>query len=242
MNCEVSFNFGSQDVYPVAFLAGEADFGIFSFSLYFPNRDAVPVSLLLIPDHEQSAGFYRSAFIARADSGGQSIFDFEGKTFAYTGRGDLRGYLMPRVLLSEAGYDPNTFFTDTHKVGGSTLDMVNSVANGNADIGVVWEDENMNGLEWAMGEVPDAAGELKVLDATPWIPNLVVGVLSEMPEDQQELLKNGFMGVMETDSGRDTVKNIYRITAFNEPDERLTTAMDLLTKAELLDLDLGSWP
>lgn len=85
---------------------------------------------------------YQSYIIVHKDSSAKSLFDLEGKSFAYADPDSTTGYVVPRAMLRDAGRNPDhffrlTFFTWDH---GQAIEAVaEKVADGAAVDSYVWE-------------------------------------------------------------------------------------------------------
>jgi phosphonate transport system substrate-binding protein len=73
-------------------------------------------------------GVYWTMFVVQRDSDIQSIDDLNGKKWAYPDAGSTSGYLVPSVVLKEAGVTPG----ETLEAGGHP-EAVRAVYNGEAD-------------------------------------------------------------------------------------------------------------
>lgn len=73
-------------------------------------------------------GVYWTMFVVARDSDIQSIEDLEGRTWAYPDAGSTSGYLVPQVVLNEAGVTPG----ETLEAGGHPQ-AVRAVYTGEAD-------------------------------------------------------------------------------------------------------------
>jgi len=98
--------------------------------------------LLLTPVY-RGRPYYRAYFIVpAADTQTKSLFDLEGKVFAYADAYSNTGYLVPRALLSQAGKDPNrffrkTFFTWSHRK--VLVAVTEGLADGGSIDSFVWD-------------------------------------------------------------------------------------------------------
>ncbi len=102
---------------------------------YVQRRNPEFLRLLVAPVY-QGAPLYRSYVIASASSSARGIEDFRDRVFAYSDPDSNSGYLVPRVALLDAGYDPETFFRFTFFTY-NHAETVTAVADGVADGGAV---------------------------------------------------------------------------------------------------------
>ena len=112
--------------------------------------------------------WYRGYIIARKDRHFTSIEDLRGKSFCYTDPNSTSGFIYPRALLIERGFDPNAYFRDVRYAGSHDI-CIRGVAGGDVDAGATWDvaldDMSESKLFGVDGD------ELMVLHKTERIPN-----------------------------------------------------------------------
>jgi phosphonate transport system substrate-binding protein len=98
--------------------------------------------LLVTPIHHNSATYHALLIVPVADQVTTSIFDLEGKIFAYADANSFTGYLVPRSELQTGGKNPAKFFRKTFFTHGHQR-VVEAVAiglaNGGMVDGFIWE-------------------------------------------------------------------------------------------------------
>jgi len=102
---------------------------------YVQPRSPEYLSLLVAPVY-RGAPLYRSLLIVPKASPDATMTDLRGKVFAYSDPDSNSGYLVPRDLISDAGFDPATFFRVTFFTY-SHAETVLAVSRGVADGGAV---------------------------------------------------------------------------------------------------------
>jgi len=102
---------------------------------YVQLRRPEYLSLLVAPVY-RGAPLYRSLLIVPKDSPDTTIASLRGKVFAYSDPDSNSGYLVPRDLITDAGFDPETFFRVTFFTY-SHAETVLAVSRGVADGGAV---------------------------------------------------------------------------------------------------------
>ena len=102
---------------------------------YVQLRRPEYLSLLVAPVY-RGAPLYRSLLIVPKASPDATMTDLQGKVFAYSDPDSNSGYLVPRGLISDAGFDPGTFFRVTFFTY-SHAETVLAVSRGVADGGAV---------------------------------------------------------------------------------------------------------
>jgi phosphonate transport system substrate-binding protein len=98
-------------------------------------------------------GVYWTMFVVQRDSDIQSIEDLNGKKWAYPDAGSTSGYLVPSVVLKEAGVTPG----ETLEAGGHP-EAVRAVYNGEADFATAFYSPwaAPEGAEaWKLGDDPE---------------------------------------------------------------------------------------
>ena len=120
-------------------------------------------------------GVYWTMFVVQRDSDIQSIEDLEGKKWAYPDAGSTSGYLVPSVVLKEAGITPG----ETLEAGGHP-EAVRAVYNGEADFATAFYSP------WA---APEGAEAWKIGD-DPEVP--VDPSTCALNEDGSQLLCEGY--------------------------------------------------
>ncbi|MGH8936197.1 MAG: phosphate/phosphite/phosphonate ABC transporter substrate-binding protein [Acidimicrobiia bacterium] len=127
----------------------------------------------------------------------------EGKTVAFTSESSTSGYLFPALQLTSAGLDPQEdvepIFTGGHD------GAVTAVYNGDADIGVSFDDARGTISE----ENPDVGEQVIVFTITDEIPNDVVAVRSELPQSLKDAVVQAISDYLETDEGKEIFDEIY---------------------------------
>lgn len=136
-----------------------------------------------------------------------------GKTIAFITETSTSGYLYPALQLTELGIDPandvSGVFTDSHDAA------IVAVYNGDAEIGVSYDDARRT----LRKEQPDVGEKVIVFAITDEIPNDVVAVSSDLPEDLKEAIYNTIAAFLETDEGDAIFQEIYGWTDIQRANE-----------------------
>lgn len=131
------------------------------------------------------------------------ITSVEGTTVAYTSESSTSGYLFPALELVNAGLDPQT---DVDPVfAGSHDAAVTAVYNGDADVGLSFDDARRNIRE----EFPDVGEQVIVFSITREIPNDVVAVRSDLPESLKQAIYDAVADFLATEEGVEIFDAIY---------------------------------
>ena len=126
-----------------------------------------------------------------------------GKTVAFTTEGSTSGYLFPALQLTDLGMDPQgdvtAIFTGSHDAA------VTAVYNGDADIGVSFDDARRN----IRSTNPDVGEKVIVFNITDEIPNDVVAVNASLPGDLKEAIFTAIDDYLATEEGEAVFEKIY---------------------------------
>jgi len=127
----------------------------------------------------------------------------EGKTVAFTGESSTSGYLFPALQLTALGLDPQgdvtALFTGGHDAA------VTAVYNGDAEIGLSFDDARRTIREVS----PDVGEKVIVFNITEEIPNDVVAVNSDLPDDLKEAIFTAVEAYLDTEEGEAVFDEIY---------------------------------
>jgi len=130
------------------------------YRLYLQDR----VQLVGTPDYglaDCPPGFYRSAFVVRADDPRQALTDYQDKTFAYNQTISQSGFAAPFNHLKDQFWFTNTLHTGAH------LASARAVADGSADIA------SLDAVTWNIIKTYEQfAANLRVLEWTDTTPGL----------------------------------------------------------------------
>ena len=105
----------------------------------YANLDAqignLATPILSTRDAEGALGYY-SAIIVKSDSPFHSLKDLKGRSLGYVDFNSTSGYLYPRAVMRQQGFDPDTLFGKTSFSGGHTQSVM-AMQNGQFDAAVV---------------------------------------------------------------------------------------------------------
>ncbi len=134
------------------------------------------------------------------------LADVEGKKVAFVAESSTSGYLFPALELLNMGIDPQTDITPIF--AGSHDAAVTAVLNGDADIGLSFDDARRNIRQ----EEPDVGEKVVVFSITGEIPNDVVAVRSELPGTLKTAIYDTVEAYLATDEGEAVFDQIYSWT------------------------------
>lgn len=126
-----------------------------------------------------------------------------GKTVAFTTESSTSGYLFPALQLTTLGMDPQSDVTAIFTGGHDAA--VTAVYNGDADIGLSFDDARRT----IRRENPDVGEKVIVFNLTAEIPNDVVAVNADLPDDLKEAIFTAIEDYLATEEGEAVFDEIY---------------------------------
>jgi phosphate/phosphite/phosphonate ABC transporter binding protein len=117
--------------------AGEVDIGSFSPFAYVDAAKGGRIRIIA-QSIIDGAATYRGLIVARRDSGLAGISDLRGKRFAFVDPKSASGYVYPRAMLIERGFDPDHFFGSVYFAGDHGA-VIADVLGGRADAGAIYD-------------------------------------------------------------------------------------------------------
>jgi phosphate/phosphite/phosphonate ABC transporter binding protein len=117
---------------------GEIDIGVFSPFAYVDGFKNAGVKIFA-SQRINGRSTYQGLIIAKKGRGIKALSDLKNRTFAFVDPKSTSGYIYPRAMLIENGYNPAVFFRDT-LFAGSHDNALRIVLNGRCDAGAVFED------------------------------------------------------------------------------------------------------
>jgi len=141
-------------------------------------------TLLAVPVRRGSITYNAALVVARG--GPKSIADLKGKTAAWVDRESTSGYLVPRELIVDAGFDPRALFSEEVFVHGHD-NVVDAVVSGRAAVGATFVSLDPVTKQVAQAGWTDADGknakDVEILAMTGAIPNDVLVMSRGVPEE-----------------------------------------------------------
>ncbi len=155
--------------------------------------------------------FYKGQFIVGADTGINTLDDLQGKSMCWVDVASPAGFIFPKAMLIEKGYDVENMFSQATEAG-SNNNVVLAVYNGDCDAGATYVD--------ARGAVekdyPDVREKVNVIAETKKIPNDTVTFAKVVPAEMQNQLRQALLDIAGTDEGKEALKNLYSIEGLTE--------------------------
>lgn len=159
---------------------------------------------------------YRGQFVARANSGIDSLQDIAGKTIAYVDAASTSGYILPKALLQKRNIKPST------EVFGMKHDnVITMVYQGQVDVGCTYysppdkaSGEIMDARARVKKQFPDVFDKIKIVAFTEPIPNDPVVFRKDFPPILRELVLKALLKFQSTPEGKKALFDIYNVEGF----------------------------
>ncbi len=168
--------------------SGEIDFANTGPLIYVKAHDVAGATPLVKPiPVSGKSPFYQSYIIVRKDSGIKTISQLKGKKFAFTDKESASGFLIPVLILTEAGVKDFKFFSDVLYTGDHDS-SVSAVYNGYAD------GAGVSNYLFAKG-TNERLVDLEVIKKSDPIPTAPIVVRANMPPDVVKKIKEAFLSI-----------------------------------------------
>jgi phosphonate transport system substrate-binding protein len=148
-----------------------------------------------------------------------------GKTIAWTTETSTSGFIFPTLELIRAGITDDQY---TSIFAGGHDGAVTAVYDGNADIGVSFDDARRA----VRAEKPDVGEKVIVFNVTSRIANDVIAIRADLPESLKEALFQAMADFIATEEGAEVMDALYSWTDLIRADE--TTRLSLLAIEEAI--------
>lgn len=211
----------------VALKTGDADIarlGPFSYVLATTQTECEAIARSV--KAKSGLDTYKAIIITREHSGINDLEDLRGKTFAFVDVASTSGYLIPMVMLLEAGVIPEEDFTRIYFAGYHDA-VWTAVNNGDVDAGCTNDyrllpaiDDNQLGTE-----------NLKIIAYSDPIPLSPIVIRSDMNAELKAKIQDAFLAVPE-ELALEAWKSLGYVKAEDSDYDFLRDV------AEILDLDL----
>ena len=144
---------------------------------------------------------YRGIIITRKDSGLKTIADLQGKRFAFVDPKSASGYVYPRAMLIEKGFDPKSYFKETIFAGDHNK-VIAAVLDGSVDAGAIYD--GALSLAKANGV---ATENLVTLASTDPIPHDAIAVRTGLDEALVKKIQMALVDLDKSEAGRRVIAN-----------------------------------
>lgn len=202
-----------------AFRNNKLDVAFLSPASYVMAHNEAQVKVLLKTQRGNSP-FYRSVIFTHKDSPIQSIQDLKGKTFAFGDPLSTAGTIFPKKMLHDAELNPEVDFEKFVYSGGHDATVL-TVHNQKVDAGATYANDDA-GQEGAWVNVLKAEQQkdIRVVAVSEPIPADNLCVHPDLAPEMQDKIKNFFTNLTQSEEGKKLVKDLYRIDAFVEANDK----------------------
>lgn len=178
-------------------------------------------AVFLLREWRRGVPSYRTVFLARNDSGIDSLDHFKGKRLAFEDSGSTSAYRVPLALLRAHGYDP---VLDATRAGqprgdavrfafaGSESNVLAWVHHGTADVGTVSD------RDWDNPVIapPAIRADLRIIHQSPPIIRSLVVARGDLPAALAAGLKTALIAMPDSEAGRQVLSAYYNTSRFDE--------------------------
>ena len=178
--------------------AGKVDIGSFSPFAYVDAVTGGKIKIIAqsILDH---SAFYKGLIIAKKSSGISGLADLKGKRFAFVDPKSASGYVYPRAMLIEKGFDPDKFFGETVFSGGHDKVII-AVLDGKVDAGAIYD----GALAIANGKGLKTEDLIAIASTDP-IPHDAIVVRSDLDDVTTKKIQKALIDLEKTEEGKKAV-------------------------------------
>ncbi len=155
---------------------------------------------------------YCGQFVARTDSGIETLEDIAGKVIAYTDAASTSGYIYPSAILQQKGIKPAKY-----TFAGGHPQAITAVYNGTADVGCTyWSPPDASGIpmdarEKLLQTYPDVFQKIRIVALTDSIPNDTVTFRKKLPAEIEAKLTDALAKFSQSPKGQAIMRELYDI-------------------------------
>lgn len=195
-----------------AMRAGRLDVAFYSPTALVMAERIAGAKVILKSLYNKRANYY-SAIITRKDSGITSLAQLRGKTFSFVDPGSTTGGVYPKLMLLNAGLNPERDFKAVVNAGGHDASIL-AVYNRKVDAGAAYaNDTKEDDVPWK--HVLGAnAGMIRVLAYSKPIPNGAVAVSKNLDPKLTARIRSTFLNLDKTAKGRTELAKMFLIQGF----------------------------
>ena len=130
---------------------------------------------------------YLSILTVRTDSPYQSLQDLKGKSIAFADPNSTSGYIVPMVMLTKSGIDPDKFFGKTSFSGGHEQSVI-ALLKGTYDAVYTWtaKNDSFGNLRMMMDKGLLKRDQVRVIGTSDPIRNPLLAVRKELPAQMKK--------------------------------------------------------
>ena len=149
----------------------------------------------LVVEVDAESGFpgYKGIIITKKDSGLNTLESIKDKTWAFTSSQSTSGTLVPTVMFSKSGIDPQKYFSKVLYSGGHEASIL-SIKSGKIDAASTNTLDFNRGLGKAWTE-----NDFNIIWTSDLIPGSPMAVRGDLPESLKKALKEAFISYNDKD-------------------------------------------
>ena len=178
--------------------AGKVDIGSFSPFAYVDAVTGGKIKIIAQSILDYSA-FYKGLIITRKDSGITGLADLKGKRFAFVDPKSASGYVYPRAMLIEKGFDPDKFFKETAFSGGHDK-VILTVLDRKVEAGAIYD----GALAIAKGKGLKTE-DLTTIASTDPIPHDAIVVRLDLNDVTTEKIQKALIDLEKMEEGKKVI-------------------------------------
>lgn len=176
--------------------AGTVDFAAVGTLTYLQAHERFGATMLVRGINAEGENVYRAAIVTRVDSSIASIADLAGRSMAFGARTSTQGYLIPRLMLEQAGIELSGL--KDYEFTGSHAEAANAVISGRAEAG---------GMQDTLAAALASRGLLRVVAWSAPYPSSGILAAAHVPPEVAEAVQTALLGFDPT--GADSAE-LYR--------------------------------
>ncbi|MGE5708075.1 MAG: phosphate/phosphite/phosphonate ABC transporter substrate-binding protein [Bacteroidota bacterium] len=157
---------------------------------------------------------YYAAIITHKDSKIKNLKGLKGRTFAFVDPASTSGCIYPKVMLMNAGLNPDRDFSRLIFAGGHDATVL-AVLNRQVDAGATYANNKGTDNAWYKLLKPADRAKIRVLAYSRPIPSDNISVRGDLDPALEAKIKHFFLAFGETPKGRKTIKDIYNVDGFD---------------------------
>jgi phosphate/phosphite/phosphonate ABC transporter binding protein len=170
---------------------------------------------------------YDAMLLVRSDAPYVSLEDTQGARFCFTDRDSTSGYLLPRLAIQEAGFDPDAF-VGAVRWSGDHLLALRDILDGHCDVVATY-----NGALVSADRQGIRVSRLRPLLLTGQVPQDVLVVSPALAPELRDALRDAIEGFEPSESlGVERVGEVLRLTGYAPFDAAPFDALEALVDQE----------
>lgn len=217
----------TYDNFIEAFKEENADIAYMGGRMYVNLKKEFDIIPLVSPEVRGQTP-YRSYIVVKEDSGINTVQDLKGKSFSFVNKQSTSGYLIPRLMMLEAGIENIDKFFSHVEYTQDHLSCLIAVYNGYTDGAALSE------FVYKSEEAEKYKG-IKIIMESEKIPPVCIAVRKDLNPEYIEKIKKAFLDLGKTPETKE-VLTVIKVDKFVEAKDSdydpIRKAMEKLSKYE----------